>query len=211
MFKKNERPSEAAAWCDTDEQSEHEFFRDLEDVWRESLPHLNDFEWLEVFPEARGVLPEKIKEWEAEEQRLIGVAKKYLRESTSESYWEIWVALRVLVEPRILAVAQHIARLKRQVSHLSPSPMQGRITDVEIQRAKDIPIASLFSSNLRKTGRTFTTNCPLHADRSPSFVIYPETNSCWCFGCQQGGDSIALTQLLHGFPFIEAVKFLLCV
>ncbi|MGC9602799.1 MAG: CHC2 zinc finger domain-containing protein [Minisyncoccia bacterium] len=196
----------------TDEQNEeYDFFRELEEEWHKSLPRLNDFAWLEVFPEAKETLPEKIKEWEAEKQRLIGITKKYLRENISKDYWETWVALRVLVEPRILAAAKHIARLQRQVRHLSPHPMQGRITDADIQYAKDIPITSLISSSLRKTGRTITTNCPLHADRSPSFVIYPETNSCWCFGCQQGGDSIALTQLLHNFPFIEAVKFLLRV
>lgn len=50
--------------------------------------------------------------------------------------------------------------------------------------------------------------CPLHEDRSPSFVIYPETNSCWCFGCQKGGDSIAIVRLLNNLSFIEAVEYL---
>lgn len=196
---------------DKEEWEEQEYFFELEESWRRSLPRLSDFEWLEVFPDAKKILPDKLKEWEAEKQRLIGIVKKHLRESTPGNYWEMRVSLQVSIIPRIEAAAKHIARLQRQIRHISGRPITGRITEADIQRAKEIPIASLLSTNLRKTGKTITTTCPLHADRSPSFVIYTETNSCWCFGCQQGGDIIALTQKLHGLTFIDAVKYLLRV
>lgn len=191
------------------ECEEQEFLFELEKNWRESLPRLSDSEWLKVFPEARSILLDKIREWGAEKMRLIGIVKKYLRETTAETYWYVWVSLHVAVIPHIEAAAKHIARLQRQIRHTSGRLIKGRITQADIQRAKEIPIASLLSTNIRKTGKTLTTTCPLHADRSPSFVIYTETNSCWCFGCQQGGDSIAFTRQLHGLTFIDAVKYLL--
>lgn len=190
---------------------EADFFLDLEKSWRESMPHLSDIQWLEVFPEARSVLVFKVKEWSDEKRRLIGIIKRALRESRSESvekYSLIRIYAQAIIVPKINDANKHIARLRRQQAHFAPHPVAGRITDADIQRAREVPIASLLSTNLRSTGKTLTTNCPLHKDRTPSFVIYKESNTCWCFGCQQGGDSIAFTRLLHDFSFIEAVKHL---
>lgn len=172
------------------------------------MPRLSDTDWLELFPEARAVLPDKIKEWDIERKRLIGIAKRFLRQSTPKNAVETRLALQVYVLPKIDGAEKHIARLHRQIAYCSGHSVQGHITETNIQRAREVSIASLISSTIRRTGKTSITNCPLHEDHSPSFVIYPETNSCWCFGCQQGGDSIALTRLLHNLSFIEAVKYL---
>lgn len=34
--------------------------------------------------------------------------------------------------------------------------------------------------------------CPLHMDTDPSFTVYLDTNSFYCFGCHKGGDVITL-------------------
>lgn len=194
-----------------DEAELDDFFFDLERGWRESLPRLSDIEWLKTFPEARSVLADKINEWSAEKKRAMDITKRALRESsrgTAEKYMMIRLYVQACVLPKINAAEKHIARLRRQQFHYSPRPIAGRITDADIQHAREVPIASLISTNVRRTGRTFTAKCPLHNERTPSFVIYPESNTCWCFGCQQGGDSIALAMLLNNLPFIEAVKYL---
>lgn len=36
--------------------------------------------------------------------------------------------------------------------------------------------------------------CPFHADKAPSLVFYPKTNSFYCFGCNTGGDVISFIQ-----------------
>jgi len=56
--------------------------------------------------------------------------------------------------------------------------------------------------------------CPLHAEDTPSFRWYEETNTFYCFGCGKGGDIITLHRLfvqnLTGKqpPFEETINFL---
>jgi len=38
--------------------------------------------------------------------------------------------------------------------------------------------------------------CPLHSEERPSFAEYPDTNSFYCVGCDQGGSPLQLVSLL---------------
>lgn len=48
---------------------------------------------------------------------------------------------------------------------------------------------------LQAIGARYITNCifPDHDDSTPSFVLYPENNSFYCFGCGEWGDTPDLT------------------
>jgi hypothetical protein len=61
-------------------------------------------------------------------------------------------------------------------------------------------------SGLRKVGSRWVGRCPLpdHEDRSPSFTVYPETNSWFCYGCLLGGDVIELARHAWGYEKSEA-------
>ena len=49
--------------------------------------------------------------------------------------------------------------------------------------------------------------CPFHSERSPSFVIYPETGSWRCFGsCAEGGDVISFMMKRENLSFPEALE-----
>jgi DNA primase len=50
--------------------------------------------------------------------------------------------------------------------------------------------------------------CPLHADRNPSFLLDPNKNLFYCYGCGRGGDVIRFAELYHGVPFGEAIALL---
>src|SRR5215212_11032790 len=81
-----------------------------------------------------------------------------------------------------------------------------------IDAAKEaVPVIDLADrlagpGKMRRVGKTWTTNCllPNHNDRSPSFVVYPETNAWYCFACLRGGDVVELYRLVHGFDQRDA-------
>jgi len=50
--------------------------------------------------------------------------------------------------------------------------------------------------------------CPLHADRKPSFLVDPNKNLFYCYGCGRGGDVIRFAELYHGVRFGEAMVLL---
>src|SRR5215208_5946671 len=69
-------------------------------------------------------------------------------------------------------------------------------------------------AHMRRVGRTWVARCPLpdHEDKSPSFVVYPESNSWFCYGCLRGGDVVELARYAWGYDKSEvatAVRILL--
>jgi len=57
------------------------------------------------------------------------------------------------------------------------------------------------AGSLRRSGENWTGRCPLpdHEDRTPSFYVYEESNSFFCFGCLEGGDVVKLARHAWGF------------
>ena len=62
--------------------------------------------------------------------------------------------------------------------------------------------------NLRRRGKNLVGLCPFHNEKTPSFCVYPENNSFYCFGCNKGGDVISFIMGVENLDFAEAVKFL---
>jgi DNA primase len=50
--------------------------------------------------------------------------------------------------------------------------------------------------------------CPLHADHQPSFLVDPNKNLFFCYGCRRGGDLIRFAELYHQVEFCHAVALL---
>ncbi len=62
--------------------------------------------------------------------------------------------------------------------------------------------------SLSRAGRLYKGLCPFHSERSPSFMVYPETQSYYCFGCGAAGDVIKFTMEMNSLSYIEAIRFL---
>lgn len=62
--------------------------------------------------------------------------------------------------------------------------------------------------NLQVRGANATGLCPFHNEKTPSFVIYINTQSYYCFGCQMGGDAINFIKNIENIDYVEAVKLL---
>ena len=72
------------------------------------------------------------------------------------------------------------------------------------------PIEEVVSSYvaLKRSGKMLTGLCPFHNEKTPSFFVYPETSSYYCFGCGAGGDVITFVRSIENLDYIDSVKFL---
>lgn len=61
---------------------------------------------------------------------------------------------------------------------------------------------------LRRTGKNYIGFCPFHHNtRTPSFVVFPETQTWRCFGqCNEGGDVFSYMMKREGWDFNEALR-----
>lgn len=82
---------------------------------------------------------------------------------------------------------------------LSELKMRTDITDL---------VSSYVSLDSRRQGRTHKGLCPFHNEKTPSFMVYEDTQSFYCFGCGAGGDAITFTMKIENLDYVEAVKFL---
>lgn len=62
--------------------------------------------------------------------------------------------------------------------------------------------------NLKRRGKNLVGLCPFHNEKTPSFTVYPENGSFYCFGCGVGGDVFSFTRLVENLDYIDAVKLL---
>ena len=62
--------------------------------------------------------------------------------------------------------------------------------------------------SLRRRGSTSVGLCPFHNEKTPSFTVYEENQSFYCFGCGAGGDVISFIKRIENLDYIDAVKLL---
>lgn len=72
------------------------------------------------------------------------------------------------------------------------------------------PLDEIASSyvNLKRRGKNLLGLCPFHNEKTPSFNIYPESNSFYCFGCNKGGSVFDFIMGVENLAFTDAVKWL---
>ena len=87
--------------------------------------------------------------------------------------------------------------------------MVASLDDVKNRIKARVPLDQLIgeSVTLVKRGSSVMACCPFHAEKSPSFHVYPD-NHYYCFGCKESGDAITFTRKTRDLTFIEALRFL---
>ena len=68
----------------------------------------------------------------------------------------------------------------------------------ELNRRTDIVDLVGSYVQLKRKGRLYGGLCPFHSEKTPSFYVYPDTQSFYCFGCGAGGDAVQHCLLLPG-------------
>ncbi len=77
----------------------------------------------------------------------------------------------------------------------------------EVKSRSDIVQVISDYVDLDTSSRQPKALCPFHSERSPSFVIYPESGSWRCFGsCAEGGDVISFIMKKENLSFVEALE-----
>ena len=60
--------------------------------------------------------------------------------------------------------------------------------------------------SLKKTGRSYKGLCPFHQEKTPSFIVFPESGNFHCFGCGRGGDVFTFYMGVERVEFREALQ-----
>ncbi|WP_149183224.1 DNA primase [Streptomyces sp. TRM49041] len=88
--------------------------------------------------------------------------------------------------------------------------MAGRINDDDVKAVRDaVPIDAVVSEYLQLRnagGGNLKGLCPFHDEKSPSFQVSPSKGLFHCFGCQEGGDTIAFVMKIDHLTFSETVE-----
>ena len=78
----------------------------------------------------------------------------------------------------------------------------------QIKESLDIADIIAERVKLRKSSRGFMGLCPFHQEDTPSFHVYTDTQSYYCFGCHEAGDIFSYVMKTEGLAFPDALKVL---
>jgi len=191
-----------------------DYILQLEKEYFHSLKRFSDKELVDIFPESKNIIPSQIKFFENKRKEIIGSVLERMtsiKEKNIDNF-SLWFFKEWIKEDKIkelIKVEKKIIRLKGVLLMMSGRVPKEWLTQEEIQQALTFPIEILINRPLKKSSRGLVGLCPFHNEKIPSFFVYPETNSCWCFGCQKGGNVINFAREIYGYSFKEAVEFLI--
>ena len=83
------------------------------------------------------------------------------------------------------------------------------VADTEIEQLKaSVAIEDIVARYLELTvkGQNYVAHCPFHPDRTPSFVVFPATQTFHCFGCLAHGDTLTFLMKIEHLTFREALQ-----
>jgi DNA primase len=81
------------------------------------------------------------------------------------------------------------------------------IEDIKV-RVDIVDLVSEYVA-LEKSGANFSSKCPFHNERTPSFFVFPSRQTWRCFGaCATGGDIFSFIMKHQNFDFPQVLTFL---
>lgn len=105
-----------------------------------------------------------------------------------------------------------IARFSAIRVYNATTPSPTRVTMDAVEEIKNrLDIVDIVSEtvDLRRTGKNYIGFCPFHDNkRTPAFVVFPETGTWRCFGCNEGGDIFTFVMKREGWDFRQALEHL---
>lgn len=82
------------------------------------------------------------------------------------------------------------------------------MSDVTEQIKERVGVVELIGQYLKldRAGSNYKGLCPFHNEKTPSFMVNPERNFWYCFGCRRGGDVFSFVMEMEGIEFREALE-----
>ncbi len=78
----------------------------------------------------------------------------------------------------------------------------------DIRARNDIVDTISMYVNLKRAGSNYNGLCPYHSEKTPSFTVFPATQSFYCFGCGAGGDVVSFVMRSENLDYPSAVEHL---
>lgn len=180
------------------------------ELWRrENLPKTEN-EWLEALPGSRRIARKAWKQQiEPAEDQVVKLEEEKRETSRKFTLYNDRIILELIHEYLDKAIERRQKKIRKYSWLLNPVVKTGGITDEDIARAREVPIDNFYEGRLRKVAGKLIGKCPFHEEKTPSFHIYIDQNSFWCYGCNTGGSSIDYVMKLNNCEFLNAVKFLI--
>lgn len=72
----------------------------------------------------------------------------------------------------------------------------------ELKMRNDIEDVVGSYVNVKRRGRNLVGLCPFHSEKTPSFTVYPDSQSFYCFGCGAGGDVVTFVRRMENLDYI---------
>ncbi len=60
--------------------------------------------------------------------------------------------------------------------------------------------------SLKRAGSNMNGLCPFHSEKTPSFTVFNDSSSFYCFGCGAGGDVITFVMKMENLDYMQAVE-----
>ena len=173
--------------------------------WKKSIPSYTLFQALSVFPEAKPLVKQKLKE----ELREIAAQRKSIDEFYRKTT-ETEPSYRTVQETEEYCRRQYDEndnkekRLRFNLARLNGKTPKGEIGSAEIAKAKELSLGELLPFN-----SAGFVKCIFHNEKNGSMKWYKKENRFTCFGCNKHGDSVDIVMKLQSCDFISAVKKLI--
>ena len=82
------------------------------------------------------------------------------------------------------------------------------VIDQIAARADLVEIVLGYVPNLKQAGSRWKGCCPFHQEKTPSFIVNPDSNTYHCFGCGVGGNVFKFIMAIENLDFPGAAQFL---
>lgn len=183
---------------------------------------LPDDDIIETFAEdLRDIIPVKLQELMERQDELSQKRKTEYEaldsinppiDEFSYYFWSLWFELQFgeynVIERWLkywLRLAEKVAINKEWIV----LDQEHGLPENQVEAARDYPLEDIYEGRLRQIGSRFVGICPFHEENTPSFTIFTQDNSFYCFGCNKWGNAIDLYMHLHKTDFPTTVRALI--